>query len=136
WKVPSGRQTITVGAHNQPLHFVSDAGAGLIRPFQLNRIIPDLFGLPGADVADLTLNVVVPALSRDRVRYRFAQLVGTRRGHCIQHAQAPRAAAATRIRHDRVEYLAIDVIVVAAESLAGARASLDNYYSRRQIEEI
>src|SRR5207249_4213206 len=67
--VPSGRHAITVGAHNQPQHFVSDAGAGLIRPFQLNRIIPDLFGLPGADVADLTLNVVVPALSRDRVRY-------------------------------------------------------------------
>src|SRR5207245_2388382 len=51
----------------QSLHFVSDAGAGLIRPFQLNRIIPDLFGLPGANVADLTVNVIVPALSRDRV---------------------------------------------------------------------
>src|SRR5207249_4058490 len=53
-----------------------------------------------------------------------------------QDAQAACAASATRIWHDGVEDLAVDVIVVAAESLAGARASLDNYHSRRQIEEI
>jgi hypothetical protein len=41
-----------------------------------------------------------------------------------------------RVRHDRVEDLAIDVVVVAAEGLAGAPASLDNYDVCRQIEEI
>src|SRR4029077_21126927 len=94
------------GHTTDPFDFVSDAGAGLIRPFQLNSIIPDLFCLPSADVADLAVNVIVPALSRDRVRYRLAKFVGSRRGQGIQDAQAACAASATRIRHDSVEDLA------------------------------
>ena len=49
-----------------------------IRPFELDRVFAQLLGLPGADIADLSVGVIVPTLAGDRIGDRFAKLVGTR----------------------------------------------------------
>src|SRR5882762_11217170 len=109
----------------------ADAGAalprlealiGLIRPLQLYRVVADLLGLPGTDVADLAVGVVVPALPRDRIGDRFAQFVRCGRGQRLPGREAAAAAGATRIGHHRVKDLARDIVVVPAECLAGCRA--------------
>src|SRR5258708_2205708 len=53
----------------------SHAGVFLVRPLQLDCVATHLLGLPGADVTDLTVVVVVPPLSRNRVGDRLAQLM-------------------------------------------------------------
>ena len=49
-----------------------------IRPLELDRVFAQLLGLPGADIADLSVAVIVPTLAGDRIGDRFAKLVGTR----------------------------------------------------------
>ena len=97
----------------------------LIRPFQLHIVVADLLELPGADVTNLTIIVVVPPLAGDRIRDSFCQFVGgsARQGiECIQPTEAARTAG---IGHHGVVYLlAIDIAVVATEGLTRPRASL------------
>src|SRR5579884_3883761 len=45
----------------------SDAGIGLIGPFLLDCITTNRFRLPGANIANLAVSIVVPALCRNRV---------------------------------------------------------------------
>src|SRR6266478_5285136 len=72
-----------------------EALIGLIRPLQLYRVVADLLGLPGTDVADLAVGVVVPALPWDRIGDRFAQFVRRGRGqrlpgrHCVESRALP-----------------------------------------------
>ena len=49
-----------------------------IRPLELDCVFAQLLGLPGADIADLSVGVIVPTLAGDRIGDRFAKLVGTR----------------------------------------------------------
>ena len=56
-------------------HSALDALIGLVRPFQLNGVRPDLLRLPCAYVANLAVYIVVPTLSRDRVRDGLAQFM-------------------------------------------------------------
>src|SRR5205085_9294845 len=103
----------------------SDAGVGRVRPLALDGVRADLLGLPGADVADLAVGVVVPPLPGDRVGDRFAQLVRASRRERVQRRQAAGTARAAREGHDGVKDPAVDVAVVAAEHLARARPALD-----------
>src|SRR4029077_10002352 len=54
----------------------SDAGTGLVRPFELDGVAAEAACFPCADVADLTIVVVVPPLSGDWVRNGLAEFVG------------------------------------------------------------
>src|SRR5689334_6071093 len=96
-----------------------------VRPFELDRVVAELLGLPGAYVADLAVVVVVPALAGDRVRDGLAQLVRAGGGQRVDGRETARAALAPGIRHRGVEDLPRDVVVVAAECLAGGRSALD-----------
>src|SRR5438552_16788813 len=60
------------------------AGVGLVRPLLLDRIGADPLGLPGADVADLPVNIVIPALARNRIGDGLAELVRARRGERVE----------------------------------------------------
>ena len=57
----------------------SDAGAGGVGPFELHGVAGEGLGLPGADVADFAVVVVVPSAARDRIGDRLAQFVGAGR---------------------------------------------------------
>src|ERR1700719_1214592 len=96
----------------------SDAPAGGVRPLELHRVCAELPGLPRADVADLAVLIVVPALAWNRVGDRFAQLVGARRCERVEQREPTHAAAAVGIRHQRVGGRSADVAVVAAEARA------------------
>jgi len=62
------RCRVSVG---NPLH----ALAVFVRPFELHRKAGHFLEAPGADVADLTVVVVIPARARDRIGNRFAEFV-------------------------------------------------------------
>ena len=62
----------------------SFAASAFIRPFQLHRITPEFLFLPGADVADFAVGVVVPPVTWQWIGDGFAELVRTGRGQCIQ----------------------------------------------------
>src|SRR5450755_394075 len=96
----------------------SNAFVRMVRPLQLDHVLADLLGLPGADVTDLAVVVVVPALAWDRIGDGLAQLMRTRGRERVDRRQTSRASRATRIRHRRVEDLSGDVVVVPAERLA------------------
>src|SRR5487761_239088 len=96
----------------------SHAPSGFVRPLQLDAVGAELLCLPGADVADLAIAVVIPTLAWDRVRDRFTELVRSGRCDRVEHGQPAAAAGAVGIWHDRVKDLAIDVVVVAAEGRA------------------
>src|SRR5215472_10960206 len=109
---------------------------GVVGPLELHGPWADLLGLPRTDVADLAMHVVVPSLARNRVGDRLAQLVRTRGGQCIGDGETSRAAGASRIRHDRIEDLPGDVVVVTAERRAGRRTALYDTHTRRKVDEI
>src|SRR5579859_3009704 len=96
----------------------SDAPARGVRPLELHRVTAKLLCLPRADVADLSVLVVVVALARNRVGDRFAELMRARRSERVEQRQSAHATAAIGVRHHRVEGRAVDVAVIAAEARA------------------
>src|SRR5437764_7186191 len=54
---------------------LSDACVLLVRPLELHGVAAELAGLPGADVPDLAVLVVVPALASNGIGDRLAQLM-------------------------------------------------------------
>src|SRR5205823_270593 len=96
----------------------SEAPAGGVRPLELHRVSAELLRLPRADVADLSVLVVVVTLAWNRVRDRFAQLVRARRRERVEQRQPAHAAAAVGVRHHGIEGRAVDVAVIAAEARA------------------
>src|ERR1035437_4150694 len=108
----------------------SEAPTRFVRPFQLDGVGAELLRLPGADVADLAVAVVIPTLAWNRIRDRFTQLVRSRRCNCVEHGERACAAGAVGEkvrgrgdgaaggvgrRQDRVARLPVDVALVAAE---------------------
>src|ERR1700680_4411087 len=87
----------------------SDALTGRVGPLELDRVRAELLRLPRADVADLTVGVVVVALSRHGICDGFAKLMRAGGGERVEDAQAAGAAAAVRVRHHRVEERPADV---------------------------
>lgn len=107
-----------------------------VGPFQLYSVLPNLLCLPGADIADFAVCVVVPALPRYRIRDGFTKLMRTGRRQSVQYRQTAKTARTARVWHYGVEYLAGNVIVVAAECLTRSRPSLHNTDSRRDINKV
>src|SRR5437762_2084210 len=114
----------------------SDALAGVIRPLELDDVLPDLLRLPRADVADLPVRIVVPALAGNRIGDRLAELMRARRCKRIEHRQAAAAAGAAGERHRGVEDLTRDVAVIAAEGLARRGAALHHLHARFEVDEV
>src|SRR5579859_750995 len=137
--LPNGARYISWAAATDSSSGLNHAGlyaaSGLVRPKELNRVVSQLFGLPGADVADLAVLVVVPALARDGVGDRLGQFVRAGGGERVERLEVAGAAVAAWVRHYRVEELAADVAVVAAEVGAGTTASLHGDHAGRQIDE-
>jgi hypothetical protein len=97
-----------------------------VGPFQLNAVVADRPGLPGADVADFTDRVVIPPLTWYWIGDRLTELVSSRRRQGVENCQAAVAAAAARVGHDRVEDPARNVVVISAKARAGGAAALDD----------
>src|SRR5450755_4008662 len=114
----------------------SNACLSLVRPLELDCVGTEYFCLPSADVADLTVGIVVPALTGNGVCDRLTELMRARRGQCLEWRECAGTPRTPRKRHDRVEDIPADVVVVAAERLAGARASLNDGHPGRQVEEV
>ena len=64
--------------------FISDAGIGVVGPFQLDGVVAYLFCFPGADIADFAVVLIVPSLSRDWVGDGFGQFMGTGGCECVK----------------------------------------------------
>jgi hypothetical protein len=64
-----------LGASAVLLAWFLNARARAIRPFELHGVTPQRLRLPRANVADLSIVVVVPTLPGNRIRNRFAQFV-------------------------------------------------------------
>src|SRR5260370_15831402 len=114
----------------------SDAGALLVRPFHLNCPGTHLLGLPGTDVADFTIDVVIPTLAGHRVGDGFAKLVRAGRRDRVANIQRADAAGAIRVRHDRVINGAGDAVVIAPKPGARELAAQADYDARRQVHEV
>jgi len=92
--------------------------------------------LPGADVADFAVVVVVPALAGDGVGDGFAEFVRRCGGESIDVGESAETSSAAGIRHDSVEDVVVDGVVIAAEDLAGCGASLNNLHAGWKKYEI
>src|SRR5262244_3448903 len=95
-----------------------DAGLGGVGPFELHCVSVQLLGFPGANVADLPVRVVVPALSRHWIGNGFAQLMRRRGGQGVEHVEFALATGAIRIGHGGVEDVVAGGVVVAAKIAA------------------
>src|SRR5262250_846814 len=95
-----------------------DAGLGSVGPFELHRVSIQLLCFPGANIADLTVCSVVPALSRDRIGNGFAQLMRRRGGQGVERGEPALASGAIRIGHRRVEDTVAGGVVIAAKIAA------------------
>src|SRR6185437_12977216 len=119
-----------------PASAASDARVLLVRPLELHGVVAEPAGLPGADVADLAVLVVVPAVAWHGIGDRLAQLVRARGGEGVEQRQPARAAGAAGVRHDGVEDVCAGGVVVPAERLARAAAALRHRHVRRQVDEV
>jgi hypothetical protein len=61
-----------------------EAATTAIRPLLLDGVVTDLFCLPGANVSDFPVLIVVPALPRDGVSDGLAQLVRSGDGERLE----------------------------------------------------
>jgi hypothetical protein len=114
----------------------SDAAACFVGPFELDGVAAEDPSLPGADVADFAVVIVVPTLAGDGVGNGFAEFVGRsgcERVEVSESAETPRAAG---IGHDGVEDAVVDGVVIAAEHFAGSGASLNDLHAGRKKNEI
>jgi hypothetical protein len=114
----------------------SEALAGFVGPFELDGVAAEGASLPGADVADFAVVIVVPTLAGDGVGNGFAEFVGRGGGERVEVRESAEAPCTAGIRHDGVEDAVVDGVVIAAEHFAGSAASLDDLHARRKKNEI
>src|SRR3984893_10023728 len=106
-----------------------------VGPLHLHVVPGDLLEVPGADVADLPVDLVVPAGPRHRVGDRLAELVGASAGEGVERRHPSQAARARGGLHHRVLVLA-DRVVVAAVVLARLAPAHDGDDARLEIDEV
>jgi hypothetical protein len=58
-----------------------------VGPLELHSVHPELLGLPGADVPDLAVRIVIPAGAGHGVGNGLTQLMRARRCQGIQHGE-------------------------------------------------
>src|SRR6202790_3855228 len=109
---------------------------GGVGPFELDGVATEGAGLPGADVADFAVVVVVPASPWDGIGDRFAELVRGGGGERVESGDSAEATGATGIGHDGIKDVVVDGVVIAAENLAGGAAALGNGNTRGKENEI
>src|ERR1700682_5522714 len=117
----------------------SDALVRMVRPFERDRVTAEGAGLPGADVADFAVVVVVPALAGEGVGDGFAEFVGSGGGEGVEIGKAAKAAGAAGIGHDGIEDAVVDGVVIAAENFAGGAAALrhrDAWRKKNKVERV
>jgi hypothetical protein len=102
----------------------------------LHGEVADLFGFPGADVADFTVGIVVPALARDGIGDGFAKFVGRGGGEGGESRESALTTGAAGEWHDGIEDIVGSGIVIAAEILAGGGTALADRCAGREIQEI
>jgi hypothetical protein len=102
----------------------------------LNRVIPERPRFPRANIADLSIVVVIPALPGNRIRNRFAEFMRTRGSQSVGDSEAAGASGTSGLRHHRVENIVARGVVVAAEILAGGSASLLDLHAWRQEKKV
>jgi hypothetical protein len=95
-----------------------EAAATAIRPLLLHGVLTDLFGLPGADVSNLTVLTVVPALSGDGVSHGLTQLMRSGHGERLKTRKVGGAGRTTGERHHGVKNILSNCVVISAEHLA------------------
>jgi len=123
-------------------HDKQDAGATLqaaiggVGPFELDGIDTEGARLPGADVANFAVVVVVPALARNRIGDRFAELVRRGGSERVESGTAAETASAAWIWHHGVEGVVVDGVVIAAENFAGGATALGDRDAGRKENEI
>src|SRR5438876_706306 len=113
-----------------------DAVLRFIRPLQLHRPLPDLLGLPRADVPYFAMVVVIPASPGNGIGDGFAQFMGAGRSERIQCTESAEAPLTTSVGHRSVENLVSNLVVISAERLARAAPALGNGRARRRVYEI
>src|SRR5579859_324050 len=91
-----------------------------VRPLLLHGIVADRFCLPGADVADFAVGLVIPALTGNRVCDRLVEFVRTGGCERVKCREVGGASRTVGIGHDGVKDLTVDGIVIAAKRRAGA----------------
>ena len=110
-----------------------DAIAGGVGPFELDGVGAELFGFPGADVADFAVVVVVPALAGDGISDGFAKFVRACGRERWQDREPAHAAGAAGIRHGGVkDPFGSDVVIAAKNFAAGAAALLHRGAGRKK----
>src|SRR2546421_44462 len=114
-----------------------EAAVGFVGPFELNSEAAEGTGLPGADVGDFAVVVVVPALTGNGVGDGFAKFVGSSGGKGVEVRESAEAASAAGIRHYGVEDAGVaDGVVIATEDFARGAAALSNDDTRRKKDEV
>jgi len=113
-----------------------DAGVGFVGPLELDGVVAELLGFPGADVADFAVGVVVPTLAGNGVGDGFAEFVGGRGGKSGEGFESTLATGATGKRHNRVVNAAGGSFVIATEILAGSGRALLHGGAGREEEEV
>src|SRR5882762_5464990 len=114
----------------------SHARPRLVRPFQLNCVTAERPCFPRANVAYLTVAVVVPSLAGHRIGDGFAKFVRGGGSKRVDDAKAAGAPGTSGIRHDRIENVAVGGVVIAAEFPAGSAAAQHNLHAGRKKKEI
>ena len=107
-----------------------------VGPLELDGEAAERARLPGADVADFTVVVVIPTLAGNGIGDRFAKFVRCGGGERIERRGAAEAARAAGVRHHGVENIVIDRVVVAAKNLARGAAALRDGDSGRKENKI
>jgi len=97
------------------LFHISNTGVGVVRPLQLDGVVPYLLCFPGTDIANFTIVLVVPSLSWDGISDGFTQFMGTGRRNCIKHSQTTHATVTIGIGHYSVKDLSVCVVVIPTE---------------------
>src|SRR5215467_2526219 len=92
-----------------------NASFGGVRPFKLHGVSIQLLCLPGTDVANLPVCIVVPALTWNRIGDGFAQLVGRRQGQGVERREPAKASCAVCVGHHCVQDVIAGGVVIAAK---------------------
>jgi hypothetical protein len=113
-----------------------DAGRGRVGPFELDGVAAQLFGFPSADIADFTIGIVVPALTRDGIGDGFAEFARTGGSESGESVESTLTARTTGERHDAIVDAPDSGVVIATEILAGGSAALSDLRAGREKNEI
>src|SRR5258705_12655614 len=113
-----------------------DAGFRFVRPFQLDDVAAKSFGFPGADVADFSVCIVIPASTGDGIGDGFTEFVRGSGSERVRNCETSFASCAAGIGHNSIKNTVVCGVMVAAKGLAGFRAALTDLRTGRKENEV